>query len=494
MKHLLSLSRIVLLIAVLIGAAVFFRFIRNVPESVSKPHPQCAHWCVFRCCQLLGAPIGFEDILKQLPFQEQGHSMKQMADILKTIGFETEGHRETLASLENQTFPCIAHLTDPDHFVVVSAVDAKDVHLFDGSGRRTARLRESFEKQWSGGILFVKKPAETKRLPAFLSQLRKNVPAIQFDSLLRDLGTVPTLGEPILFHYTFRNLGDADLVIEKVRPDCSCIEVQKPEKPIPPGAIGKIELAYHVQPQSGSFSHEVAVQTNDPQIPVIVLAASGWAGVELNIQPRQIDLGDMVDGYEKRFDCFVKYTGENRDLHVTVKNMSLRNATLARKEWKEIDKETAEKLFPGISIRAEKYDHAHLLELHFQPQGQIGERVEGTISLQTNIEGYERFTLEVSGTICPPIRVFPEVLNLADGKTQGVTVVSNLDEPFEAIQLKSGGDEIRWELAGQSKKEKTLQIHLDSVSMADDPYQIIEIEVYFPKSDKHYVFPFRVIP
>jgi ABC-type bacteriocin/lantibiotic exporter with double-glycine peptidase domain len=67
-----------------------------------------------------------------LPRAPNGHSMLQIADALRTIGFRTEGRRETLDGLRRQAGPCIAHLTDPEHFVVVVGVGNERVHLFDG--------------------------------------------------------------------------------------------------------------------------------------------------------------------------------------------------------------------------------------------------------------------------------------------------------------------------------------------------------------------------
>ena len=46
---------------------------------------QCAHWSVFRCCQLLGVPVDRGDLLKELPPKDKGHSMLQMAGVLKKI-------------------------------------------------------------------------------------------------------------------------------------------------------------------------------------------------------------------------------------------------------------------------------------------------------------------------------------------------------------------------------------------------------------------------
>jgi hypothetical protein len=232
MKQIFTFTKILPLIALVIGGFILILFVRNVPERHPEPpHLQCAHWSVFRCCQLLGVPIGMDYLIEKLPYQEQGHSMLQMSDVLQEIGFQTEGRQETLNTIDKITFPFIAHLKNPNHYVVVSAIDKKYVHVFDGNGLRTARERGSFEKDWSGHLLLVHKPSSATRLPAFLPNPDKNNPSVVFDCLIRDLGTVPVVGKPVTFHYSLRNVGNADLIIEEIRPDCYCIKHKKPDKP-----------------------------------------------------------------------------------------------------------------------------------------------------------------------------------------------------------------------------------------------------------------------
>ncbi|MDR1385561.1 MAG: DUF1573 domain-containing protein [Planctomycetaceae bacterium] len=483
------------LIALVIGGYILIRFVRNIPErQMEPPHLQCAHWSVFRCCQLLGVPVGMDYLVEKLPYQEQGHSMLQISEVFQQIGFQTEGRQETLNTLEKLSFPFIAHLKNPDHYVVVSAIDKKYVHVFDGNGRRTARERSAFEKIWSGHLLLVHKPANANRLPAFLPKPNSSSPSVIFDCLIRDLGTVPVVGKPVAFHYSLRNVGNADLIIEDVRPDCSCIKHTKPDKPIKPGEEGIIELSYHVQPQTGQFSHDVIVKTNDPQIPVVVFTASGWSGVEVKVNPHQIWLHDAVNGYEQHVNCFIKYTGNSHDLQIDIGEVVLEHAKLTQTKIHQITKETAGRLFPEISENYGIYDNLRVLEMVFLPEGNISDRIEGTIALKTNIEGYENFTLNISGQIEPPIQIFPEIVNTEDHENTEITLLARIKEPFEVENVYSGEHDIIWEYTQNSDKDKTVRITTDAIKKNLSSTQTVDIKINFPKSKNSFTLPVRVIP
>ena len=473
-------------------------FLKSSPDNsghdgAQSSRVQCAHWSVLRSSQLLGVTLGMDYLLKRLPYREQGHSLLQMSKVLKEIGFETEGRNETLQTLQNQTFPCIAHLTNPDHYVVVSAIDDKYVHIFDGDGHRVARERAVFAKQWSGNALFVRKPAIPKRLPVFLPKPKGNVPLAVFDSVICDLGTVPAVGEPVAFGYTIRNVGSADLVIKKIIPDCACIESKKPEAPIRPGEAGTIEFSYHVQPQRGTFSHTVLVESNDPQTPLVAVMASGWSGVDLRVEPRLIYLQDTVSGHEKTFRCFVKFTGDEQDLQVQLGDVSLDNANLVKHVLNPVTEEVVKEWFPEFPIKSNTYGQSYVLELTFLPIGDAGDVISGKIVLDTNIGGYEKFTLNVSGLITYPVRSFPQIVSLSNIEENGITLVSRTDEPFEVVSVLQGDGVLSWSVTDDSNESAVLLFFNNSAHQisADLP---INVRVNFSKSDKFYELPIRVIP
>ena len=496
MKCVSIIKKIAIVFAVATCTFFLVNFLLDSPEisTIQSSEIQCAHWSILRSSQLLGVPVGLDYLTKRLPTQRQGHSMLQMSNVLREIGFETEGRRETLQTLKHQTFPGIAHLTNPDHYVVISAVDDKYVHIFDGDGRRIARDHVSFGRRWSGNILFVRKPATPGRLPAFLPQPVGDVPLAQFDTLIRDLGTIPATGEPVTFSFTVKNVGRKDLIVKQVLADCACIESRKTELPIQPGETGIIELSYHVQPQRGPFSHTIIIRTNDPQIPIFVVIASGWSGVDVQVSPHYINLHNMVSGHEKTFRCFVRFTGEGQDLQVQIGDTALGGASLIDYTLTPVTEEIIKDWFSEFPIRSGAYAQAYVLDLTFMPQGNTGDIVSGAIVLNTNIEGYEKFTLNVFGRLESPIRSFPTIVRLLDIDQNEITLVSRIDEPFEIVSIFQGENDFAWNSTNDTDNERMTSLSLGVPSHEVSVSQPMNIRVRFPKSDKYYDVPIRVIP
>ena len=498
MKRFYSSINILIFAVIIVGISIFVYFVRNVSDPpIDSSSLQCTHWSVFRICQLMGVPIDRDYLVEKLPFQSQGHSMMQMAEVLHEIGFQTEGRKENIESLETGSFPCIVHLIHPGHYIVISGIDDKYVHVFDGNGRRTAREKSQFEKDWSGNVLWVKKTSDHTRLPAFLPKPSSSAPLASFDSLICDLGTVPTTGEPVAFQYTLRNVGDADMIIEDIRPDCSCIISTKPDKPIKSGEQGIIELHYYdyyVQPQKGPFSHGIIVKTNDPIIPQVALTVSGWSGVGIKIEPGSIHLPDMVKNHEIKFDCFVKYSGEKQALLLEIDNTIIENVNLVCYELKPIGDAIAKNRFPEILTKTGKFDDVYLLELTFSPEGEIADNIEGYIDIKTNIVGYEKIKLNVFGKIVPPIRAFPEILILDDANKTEVTLVSQFAEPFKINRIIFGADSISWNDTSNSTSEKTINFSLNKPNdenLFDQQTLLMQFE--FLESKTAFELPFKVI-
>lgn len=150
----------------------------NVSGSTFDPaKPQCGHWAIMRCCELLGVPIEMQTILKLLPPKETGSSVLELRDVFRKIGLEAVGKRETLKGLLGGPFPAIAHLGG-DHFVTVSAADDEVVRFFDGSGRVAAMTVSEFEKKWTGALLVVQRENRIVPLPSFANRRRSTPQAI----------------------------------------------------------------------------------------------------------------------------------------------------------------------------------------------------------------------------------------------------------------------------------------------------------------------------
>jgi hypothetical protein len=281
-------------------------------------------------------------------------------------------------------------------------------------------------------------------------------------------------------------------VVEEILTSCSCISTKKPEKPILPGEEDVIEFAYHVESNKGPFSHSVLVKLNDPQLPRVMLTASGWSGIEVTVEPRQIFINDVVNLQKKKVLCFVKYTGEGQDFQASLGNIRLNNIELIEQQLSPITEEFAKKLFPKMSFLAGQFDKIHALELTFLPHGEIGDTIEGDIEIKTNITGYEQFILSIHGKICDPIRTFPEILNF-DAEEIPIFFFSRIDEPFDIVNITYQDSTVPWEPSkvdiANDEFEKQIIIRKKSIhneQRNSTDHLLISIEYRYSK-DKHLI-------
>lgn len=403
--------------------------------------PQCGQWAVTRTCQLLGAPLDMAAVSKLLPTQDRGHSMLELAEVLQKIGFETEGRNETLETLTAGSFPCIAHLLQPSHFIVVSGIEGGRVHLFDGAGRRRTGRLEVFQTKWSGNVLWVRRRPDGGPLPAYARSSNRTGPCVQFDRLLIDRGNVPLVGEPVVFTYPFRNLGNSDLLIEEIDTNCRCLESKKPEKPIPPGGEGSIRLLYSVIPRSGSFDHMAVVQTNDPDFALIRLRASGNTDMGVSVRPGALDLGEIVQGEASSAVCYVHFDGDWEDFKVQKVTTTLAGSKC--EHYASGDMVRLRSKLPEGLQEPQVPQGTELVELSVTPGYASLDEIDAAVYVHTNVKGFERVTVPVTGRLVPPVAVYPGIISfgeISEGEQaeQAVTLVSRIQQRFRILAVEPG--------------------------------------------------------
>ena len=108
-------------------------------------------------------------------------------------------------------------------------------------------------------------------------------PQLEIPRLTYDFGETFELAQ---YAYTFvvQNRGNADLIIEEVKPGCGCTAA-KFDKVIAPGKEGKIELVIDGSKVAGQFSKATEVKTNDPVRAQFTLLMSGKEIPYVNVMP-----------------------------------------------------------------------------------------------------------------------------------------------------------------------------------------------------------------
>lgn len=126
----------------------------------------------------------------------------------------------------------------------------------------------------------------------FWATLAMAAPVISIDQPSFSFGSIPH-GKTVEHVFTIRNKGTDPLVIKNVRPSCGCTAVSKSSSVIDPGKTGEIRSSFNSSNFNGAIQKTIAVDTNDPKNPISTLTLKGTIHQEIQIDPKQISLGQI---------------------------------------------------------------------------------------------------------------------------------------------------------------------------------------------------------
>jgi hypothetical protein len=113
-------------------------------------------------------------------------------------------------------------------------------------------------------------------------------PSLVFEMATHDFGKIEP-DQTVKHTFTFRNEGDALLVIANIRASCSCTGTLLSQSEIPPGEEGSIEVTYNSKGQSGGVKKKtITVQSNDPRQPNTQLAITAEVTVPVEVRPQMV--------------------------------------------------------------------------------------------------------------------------------------------------------------------------------------------------------------
>jgi len=443
--------------------------------------PQCGHWAILRSCELLGVPIQMKTILKLLPPDERGASMLQLRNVFRQIGLEAIGRRETLEGLIRGPLPFIAHL-DGDHFVTISAVNDEVVRFFDGDGHPAALTVSEFERKWTGALLSVQREKRDLPLPLFANRTRRNLPCIEFESLIIDKGNVPWRGKAIVYEFSVCNTGEAPLVISDIKTDCRCLGAERPHAPIAPGGKGTIVLKYSLKEGQGPFKHEALVKSNDPSVPLVKLTAAGSTDARVQTNPRRVYLGRIVPGQIKTARVCVHFTG---DFPLEIRKVSCEEGRV-KVTQRFLSQDSAHEFANGMVPDKELIGimpNTHVLQLTYEAgTGEMGKRRIDTVVIHTNIDGFEQISVPVFASVVKPVGLYPSILVFWGVKpdetlTKTVEVASWDGSQFEIVSVSAGDSEISYFTTPGFAKRKTLSLSAKGANLLSLSDASLKIDV-----------------
>lgn len=97
-----------------------------------------------------------------------------------------------------------------------------------------------------------------------IAQDAKKAPKVEFKKNTHDFGKIAESVGTASVDFTFKNVGSAPLLIQRVQTTCGCTSPEYTNEPVLPGKEGKIKITYSTTNRIGTFNKDITVFTNVP--------------------------------------------------------------------------------------------------------------------------------------------------------------------------------------------------------------------------------------
>jgi hypothetical protein len=145
-----------------------------------------------------------------------------------------------------------------------------------------------------------------------------NGPQIHLPDDTWDFGRVEQ-GQSLDHVFTFKNTGNAPLLIEKVRTTCGCTAALVSDKKLEPGEKGELKVTLNTRGFEGRITKYVYLESNDKKNPRTQLKISADIDVpprpKIELDKYSHDLGLLLEGEEIQVFTTIENKGE-RELHI----------------------------------------------------------------------------------------------------------------------------------------------------------------------------------
>ena len=128
--------------------------------------------------------------------------------------------------------------------------------------------------------------------------LAEPLPRIEIEQPVFDFGAV-LRGQLVEHTFVFRNVGDAELMIDRVKSTCGCTGVLLSEKNIAPGNKGTIKATFNSSRFKGAVRKNILLYSNDPSGQPVTFTVKGIVTIPLVANPARLLLGDVSSGQTK---------------------------------------------------------------------------------------------------------------------------------------------------------------------------------------------------
>jgi len=228
-----------------------------------------------------------------------------------------------------------------------------------------------------------------------------------FDKPTHDYGFIMQ-GDKVKHDFHFKNIGDDDLLIKRVKPSSGCTISDYPKDVIPPGGSGKVSVVFNSSGKQGRQNPTVDVITNYQRRLTMTLQGSvNSNSAKIVFDQPTFDYGFIMQGDKVNHDFYFKNAG-NDDLFIKRVTASCGCTT------PDYPKEA---IPPGASGK---------ISVVFNSSGKLG-RQNPTVDVFTNNQG--KLTLKLKGFVDAeraktPSALIKKVEEVVEEKTKVKSVVN----------------------------------------------------------------------
>lgn len=239
----------------------------------------CGPISLNKACKIYGIPSTLAELASLAGTNAQGTTMQGLHEAARKKGLTVKRYDEiNISHLKQIKMPAIAYV-NRNHFFLISQFVDDRLRILDTRKAPYWLSASEFSKMWQGGHLLS---LEFDGIPG----AEAKEPRIQFAEYLYDFGESHQKTE-ISCDYFYQNVGNAPLVVERVKSSCECITSFAEAQSLMPGDKEKLKISYN--PSRGGFqTQEIEVYSNDPRRPVTVLTVMGFIKAAPQAKPSRL--------------------------------------------------------------------------------------------------------------------------------------------------------------------------------------------------------------
>ncbi len=139
----------------------------------------------------------------------------------------------------------------------------------------------------------------------FCSSIALAAPHAVVENSVFDFGEIAQ-GKKVDHNFILKNNGDSMLTIGQVSTSCGCTVANVSSRSVAPGKSSDIHATFNSTNFSGNIIKSIMVQTNDPARPVYTMTLKGKVIEEIEVSPKQMNLGSIKIGIRKEADIKIE--------------------------------------------------------------------------------------------------------------------------------------------------------------------------------------------